>query len=74
VSLLLLLYRASRPHVAVLGQVPGMPGQYGDVARHPENLRPPGVALLRVEAGTALPRTYRTVQDAVDALTGLGSA
>ena len=33
VSLLLLLYRASRPHVAVLGQVPGMPGQYGDLLR-----------------------------------------
>jgi len=51
VSLLLLLYRASRPHVAVLGQVPGMPGQYGDVVRHPENERPAGVALLRVEGG-----------------------
>jgi sulfate permease, SulP family len=51
VSLLLLLYRASRPHVAVLGQVPGMPGQYGDVLRHPENGQPPGVALLRVEGG-----------------------
>jgi sulfate permease, SulP family len=51
VSLLLLLYRASRPHVAVLGQVPGTPGQYGDVARHPENLPEPGIALLRVEGG-----------------------
>jgi sulfate permease, SulP family len=51
VSLLLLLYRASRPHVAVLGQVPGTPGQYGDLARHPENLREPGIALLRVEGG-----------------------
>jgi SulP family sulfate permease len=51
VSLLLLLYRASRPHVAVLGQVPGMPGQYGDVLRHPENEQPPGIALLRVEGG-----------------------
>jgi sulfate permease, SulP family len=51
VSLLLLVYRASRPHVAVLGQVPGVPGQYGDVARHPENLPEPGIALLRVEGG-----------------------
>jgi sulfate permease, SulP family len=49
VSLLLLLYRASRPHVAVLGQVPGTPGQYGDIQRHPENELEPGIALLRVE-------------------------
>jgi MFS superfamily sulfate permease-like transporter len=51
VSLLLLLYRASRPHVAVLGQVPGTPGQYGDIQRHPENELEPGIALLRVEGG-----------------------
>src|SRR5512132_449818 len=51
VSLLLLLYRASRPHVAVLGQVPGTPGQYGDIRRHPENELEPGIALLRVEGG-----------------------
>ena len=51
VSLLLLLYRASRPHVAVLGQVPGTPGQYGDLQRHPENELEPGIALLRVEGG-----------------------
>ena len=51
VSLLLLLYRASRPNVAVLGQVPGTPGQYGDIQRHPENELEPGIALLRVEGG-----------------------
>jgi high affinity sulfate transporter 1 len=51
VSLLLLLYRASRPHVAVLGQVPGTPGQYGDIQRHPGNELEPGIALLRVEGG-----------------------
>jgi high affinity sulfate transporter 1 len=50
VSLLLLLYRASRPHVARLGRVPGG-GQYGDLARHPENQAPDGVAVLRVESG-----------------------
>ena len=51
VSLLLLLYRASRPHVAVLGQVPGAGGQYGDVSRHPENRQLPGIVILRLEAG-----------------------
>jgi sulfate permease, SulP family len=51
VSLLLLLYRASRPRVAVLGRVPGTRGQYGDLDRHPENRELPGVRVLRVEGG-----------------------
>jgi sulfate permease, SulP family len=52
VSLLLLLYRASRPNVAVLGRVPGASSRHwGDVARHPENERVPGVVVLRVESG-----------------------
>lgn len=51
VSLLLLLYRSSRPHVAVLGEVPGATGQFGDVERHPENLRHPHTVVLRVESG-----------------------
>jgi SulP family sulfate permease len=50
-SLLLLLYRTSRPHVAVLGKVPGTAEQYGDVARHPENEALDGIAILRVDAG-----------------------
>jgi high affinity sulfate transporter 1 len=50
-SLLLLLYRASRPRVAVLGRVPGAKGQFADVARHPENETVPGIVVLRVEAG-----------------------
>ena len=35
-SLLLLIARASRPHVAFLGRVPGT-NSYSDVERHPEN-------------------------------------
>jgi MFS superfamily sulfate permease-like transporter len=66
VSLLLLLYRASRPHVAVLGQVPGMPGQYGDVLRHPGNERPPGIVLLRVEGGLFFANAD-TVRDTIPA-------
>ena len=50
-SILLLLYRVSRPHVAVLGRVPGAPGQWGDVERHHENEPLPGVVVLRPEAG-----------------------
>jgi sulfate permease, SulP family len=50
-SLLLLLYRASRPHIAVLGRVPGSSGQWADLAVHPEDQAVPGVAVLRVESG-----------------------
>jgi sulfate permease, SulP family len=50
-SLLLLLYRASRPHVAELGAVPGAEGQWGDRARHPENRPTAGVVVLRVDGG-----------------------
>jgi SulP family sulfate permease len=50
VSLVLLVFRAYRPHVATLGRVPGSADQYGDVARHPENVLTPGVAVLRVDS------------------------
>lgn len=49
VSLLLLLYRASHPHLAELGRVPGTEDQYTDRDRHPDNEALPGLLLLRVE-------------------------
>lgn len=49
VSLLLLIYRASRPHIARLGRAPGSL-QYTDIRRHPENVPPDGVVVLRVES------------------------
>jgi SulP family sulfate permease len=51
VSLLLLLYRASRPHVAVLGRDPGTDGRWSDLKRHPDNERVPGLVVLRPESG-----------------------
>ena len=51
VSLLLLLYRASTPHVAELGRVAGPSVQYADRERHPENLAVAGIPVLRVESG-----------------------
>ncbi len=51
VSALLLLYRASRPNVAVLGHVPGTADQWGDLARHPENTTARGIVVLRPESG-----------------------
>ncbi|MGC1167049.1 MAG: SulP family inorganic anion transporter [Solirubrobacterales bacterium] len=50
VALLLLLYRASRPHVAELGQ--SRAGErFDDLDRHPEARPVPGVIVLRVESG-----------------------
>ena len=59
-SILLLLARASQPHVAFLGRVPGT-NSYSDLARHPEN-EPlgdvlafrPEASLLYVNAGSVL--------------------
>src|SRR5262245_23670687 len=51
VSMLLLLYRVALPPIAVLGKVRGTAGQYGDVSRHPENERVPGLVILRVDGG-----------------------
>jgi sulfate permease, SulP family len=50
-SLLLLVYRVSRPYVATLARVPGTRDHFVDVARHPEDPPPPGIAILRVESG-----------------------
>ena len=51
VSLLLLLYRASHPHVAELGKVNGSPDLYVDLDRAQETAKVPGVAIVRVEGG-----------------------
>jgi high affinity sulfate transporter 1 len=51
ISILLLLYRTSRPPVAELGRVPGASGHFSDLDRHPENQRVDGVAVLRIEGG-----------------------
>jgi high affinity sulfate transporter 1 len=48
-SVLILLARASQPHVAFLGQVPGT-NSYSDLARHPENQQLPHAIVFRPEA------------------------
>lgn len=48
-SILMLLMRVSRPHVAFLGRVPGT-DRYSDVARHPENQALPGAIVFRPES------------------------
>lgn len=51
VSLLLLLYRVSRPYVAVLGRAPATQSTWVDLARHPEGAATPGTLVARVESG-----------------------
>ena len=67
ISILLLLARASRPHVALLGRIPGT-NSYSDLARHPEN-EPlgsviacrPEASLLYVNAGYVLETVMASV-------------
>ncbi len=48
-SIVMLLARVSRPHVAFLGRIPGT-NSYSDLARHPENEPLSGVIVFRPEA------------------------
>jgi SulP family sulfate permease len=74
-SILLLLGRVSRPHVAFLGRVPGT-NSYSDLDRHPENEPLPDAIVFRPEASliyvnadavleTALNRILETAPSAV---------
>src|SRR5216117_2528845 len=49
ISLVQLLRRASRPHVAFLGRIPGT-RRFSDMARHPDNEAIPGALVIRVES------------------------
>jgi SulP family sulfate permease len=49
VSLLMLVASAARPHVAVLGRIPGT-RRFSDLARHSDNETIPGILIVRVEA------------------------
>ena len=48
-SLLLLIRRASRPHVSLLGRIPGT-RRFSDMERNPDNEPVPGVLILRPES------------------------
>jgi high affinity sulfate transporter 1 len=48
-SVLMMLVRAARPHVAFLGRIPGT-AILGDRTRHPENAEIPGIVVFRPEA------------------------
>lgn len=66
-SLVFVIYRSSRPHVSSLGRVPGVPGAYSDLNRHPENTPVPGVLIVRVDAQLYYANAL-TVRDRVKAM------
>jgi len=63
ISLVLLIRRASRPHVAFLGRIPGA-RRYSDLERHPDNQPVPGVVVFRPE-GSILYFNAEHVRDTV---------
>jgi SulP family sulfate permease len=70
-TLLFVIYTASKPHLGVLARVPGVPGAYGDVERHPDYERVPELLVLRLDA----PLFYANatlVRDQIKYLVGAG--
>jgi MFS superfamily sulfate permease-like transporter len=68
-SLLMLIVRASRPHVAFLGRVPGT-NQYSDLARHPENEVLAGVIAFRPEASLLYVNADAVLETVLSRLSG----
>jgi high affinity sulfate transporter 1 len=66
-SLVFVVYKSSRPHVSSLGRVPGVPGAYSDLSRHPENKPVPGVLIVRLD-GQLYYANALTVRDRVKAM------
>ncbi len=66
-SMLFVIYRTSRPHIASLGRVPGAPGAYSDLKRHPENTPVPGVLIVRLDSQLYYANAL-TVRDHVNAM------
>jgi sulfate permease, SulP family len=70
-SILLLLGRVSRPHVAFLGRVPGT-NSYSDLDRHPENQRLSGVIAFRPEASLIYANADAVLESVVNRLREAG--
>ena len=49
ISLVQLMHRTSRPHVAILGRIPGT-RRFSDMERHPDNEATPGALIFRPES------------------------
>jgi sulfate permease, SulP family len=67
--LLLVVYQASRLHLAVLGRVPDVAGAWGDVERHPDYVGAPALLVLRLE-GPVFYANATLVRDRIKYLVG----
>lgn len=72
-SLVLVLIRASRPHVAFLGRIPGT-RLYSDLERHPENEEPPNALAFRPEASLLYINTEHVLAEVLERITSRGTA
>jgi sulfate permease, SulP family len=70
-SVLILLARASQPHVAFLGRIPGT-NSYSDLARHPENEVLPHVLIFRPEASLLYVNAETVLQAVLERLRSAG--
>ncbi|HWS57707.1 MAG TPA: sulfate permease [Actinotalea sp.] len=66
-SLAFVVYRSSRPHLAVLGRIPGIPGGYSALENHPEDTAVPGVLIVRLD-GPLYYASALTVRDGIKVL------
>ena len=66
-AMALVAFRSSRPHLAGLGAVPGVPGAFLDRERHDEVLPVPGLLIVRLAA----PMYFANAQSVRDALSEL---
>lgn len=67
-SLVLLLYRSSRPHVTRLGELKAQPGHWGDLHRHADASEVPGTLVLRLEAAIFFANAEEIRREVIDAL------
>jgi high affinity sulfate transporter 1 len=65
VSVFLLLVRASVPHVAFLGRIPGT-NRFSDLERNPDNEPIPGALLFRVEAALVYFNVDHVLRDVLE--------
>jgi sulfate permease, SulP family len=70
-SVLILLARASQPHVAFLGRIPGT-NSFSDLARHPENEVLPHVLIFRPEASLLYVNAETVLQAVLERLRSAG--
>jgi SulP family sulfate permease len=64
-ALVLLVYRASRPKISMLGADPSAPGAFEDMRRHSDAVPVPGVLIVRPDA-TLFYANAQLVRDAIE--------